>query len=69
MYSFFSKCTDTPHGPPASRNSQFAEHAQAEALGPEVAESFRAFARRWQVNFKYENDPVLAEKLNLGVHE
>lgn len=69
MYSFFSKSIDTPHGPPASRNSQFAEHAQAEALGPEVAESFRAFARRWQVNFKYENDPVLAEKLNLGVHE
>ena len=69
MYSFFSKCTDTPHGPPASRNSQFAEHAQAEAKGLEVAGPFRAFARRWQVNFKYQNDPVLAEKVNLGDHE
>ena len=38
VYSFFSKSIDTPHGPPASRNSQFAEHAQAEALGPEVAD-------------------------------
>jgi hypothetical protein len=42
MYSFFIKSIDTPHGPTASRNSQFAEHAQAEALGPEIAESFRA---------------------------
>jgi hypothetical protein len=69
MYSFFIKSIDTPHGPTASRNSQFAEHAQAEALGPEIAESFRAFARRWHVNFKYQHDPVLGEKVNLGDHK